>query len=132
MTKSCFQINIGSRRPRTQFSDMLDIQVKSDPDGNPKDRDVVLSIFSDILPKWLVYCSLGSLENLSGESVTDFSYEYDPEMVFVHYPLSSGLMSESGAATLIHHLSSLARGKLVVVFEAENGTIERHRRDSHI
>ena len=49
-----FQINIGSRRPRTQFSDMLDIQVKSDPDGNPKNREVVLSIFSDILPKWLV------------------------------------------------------------------------------
>ena len=33
---------------------MLDIEVKADPDGNPKDRDVVLSIFSDILPKWLV------------------------------------------------------------------------------
>ena len=42
-------------------------------------------------------------------------------MVFVHYPLSSGLISESGAAALLHHLSALARGKLVVVFEAENG-----------
>ena len=50
------------------------------------------------------------------------SYEYDPDMVFVHYPLSSGLISESGAAALLHHLSALAGGKLVVVFEAENGT----------
>ena len=49
------------------------------------------------------------------------SYEYDPDMVFVHYPLSSGLISESGAAALLHHLSALAGGKLVVVFEAENG-----------
>ena len=49
------------------------------------------------------------------------SYEYDPDMVFVHYPLSSGLISESGAAALLHHLGALAGGKLVVVFEAENG-----------
>ena len=49
------------------------------------------------------------------------SYQYDPDMVFAHYPLSSGLISECGAAALLHHLSALARGKLVVVFEAENG-----------
>ena len=49
------------------------------------------------------------------------SYEYEPDIVFVHYPLSSGLVSESGAAAFIHHMTALARGKLVVVFEAENG-----------
>ena len=57
--------------------------------------------------------------------MTNCSYEYDPDMVFVHYPLSSGLVSESGASAFLHHLSALARGKLVVVFEAENGKICR-------
>ena len=37
---------------------MLDIEVKSDQDGNSKDREVVLSVFSDILPRWFVRVEL--------------------------------------------------------------------------
>ena len=56
--KFLFQINVSPRRPRRQFDDMLDIEVKSDQDGNSKDREVVLSVFSDILPKWFVRVEL--------------------------------------------------------------------------
>jgi hypothetical protein len=44
-------------------------------------------------------------------------------MVLVHYPLSSGLVSESGIAAFLHHVSALARGKLVAIFVAEAGEI---------